>query len=166
MAEDWGGVISQLAPNRKDPEPEPTSTIELADFDLHAAADSPTAARPEPTAAPTAAGRAADADEPAEVVAITYAGPTSPPRRAAPHQAAPQAAGDDLPVVGGTPLSPTAAELAFSEPVLTIRQGNEVIEIRRLTPEERRARRSRRNLLMIVVGVSILLATYVLLSGR
>jgi len=169
MAEDWGGVITQLAPARKDPEPEPTSTIELGDFDLPAAADSPTAAREEAIVAPgpTESGGVAEPDEPAEVVGLASSAPSSPPRRAAPRQAGPQvAAGDDLPVVGGTPLDPKASELTFSEPVRTIRHGDTVIEIRRLTPEERRARRFRRNLLMVVVGVSILLTTYLLLSGR
>jgi hypothetical protein len=67
-------------------------------------------------------------------------------------------AADGLPVVGGTPLDPAATELVFSEPVRTVRHGATVIEIRRLAPEERRARRFRRNVLMVVVGVSILLA--------
>ena len=172
IAEDWGGVITQLAPARlapahKDPEPEPTSTIELTDFDLPAAADSPTVEREEPISAfePAASGGIMEADEPAEVVGIASGAPSSPPRRAAARQAGPQvAAGDDLPVVGGTPLDPKASELAFSEPVRTIRHGDTVIEIRRLTPEERRARRFRRNVLMVVVGVSILLTTYLLLS--
>jgi hypothetical protein len=52
---------------------------------------------------------------------------------------------------------PAAGELVFQEPVRTVRHGNTVIEIRRLTPEERRTRRFRRNLMMIVVGVSLLL---------
>jgi hypothetical protein len=132
VAEDWGGVIRQLAPARQDrdpaPEPElPTTTP--AEFDL-----------PEADAAP---GRTVDQDP--------AAGSAEP-------------ATEGLPVVGGTPLDPAATELVFSEPVRTIRHGNTVIEIRRLTPEERRARRFRRNVLMIVVGVSILLATYILLT--
>ena len=83
--------------------------------------------------------------------------PASPAARvSADGPVAPAAAG--LPVVGGTPLDPVATELVFSEPVRTVRHGETVIEIRRLTPEERRARRFRRNVLMVVVGVSILLA--------
>jgi hypothetical protein len=62
------------------------------------------------------------------------------------------------PGVDGLPIDPSAMELVFTEPVRTVRHGTTVIEIRRLTPEERRARRFRRNVLMIVVGVSILLA--------
>jgi len=53
--------------------------------------------------------------------------------------------------------APAAGELVFQEPVRTVRHGDAVIEIRRLTPEERRTRRFRRNLMMIVVGVSLLL---------
>ena len=69
-----------------------------------------------------------------------------------------------LPETEPTPLDPAAADLVFREPIRTIRHGNTVIEIRRLTPEERRTRRFRRNLMMIVVGVSILLVI-VLLFG-
>ncbi|MFM7137586.1 MAG: hypothetical protein ACKO1M_11030 [Planctomycetota bacterium] len=129
LAEDWGRVITQLAPTRRDPKPAANSTSDLADFDVHDATSAAPAGGQEITAAPADAG-------------------------------------DQMPMVGGTPLDPQASELAFSETVRTIRHGNTVIEIRRLTPEERRVRRFRRNVLMIVVGVSILLATYLLLSGR
>jgi hypothetical protein len=132
LAEDWGGVILQLAPPRQDrgpgPEPEPPTTIPT-EFEL-----------PE-----------ADADPAQTVDQDPAAGLTEP-------------ATEGLPMVGGAPLDPAKAELVFSEPVRTIRHGDTVIEIRRLTPEERRARRFRRNVLMIVVGVSILLATYILLT--
>lgn len=161
VAEDWDGVISQLAPVRQDPgptPPEPPEAIEHNPFDLSGVAggreDIAAAALPEP-------GDVLDASVVAEVVELTDPAPTpaTPPRRAAP----PQAAAGTLPVVGGTPLDPQASELAFSEPVRTIRHGDTVIEIRRLTPEERRGRRFRLNLLMVVMGVSILLATYMLL---
>lgn len=80
---------------------------------------------------------------------------------------APPPAGQELlPTVGGTPLTPPADDLAFQEPVRTVRIGGQVIEIRRLSPEERRARRIRRNLVMIVVGVSILMAIVVLATLR
>ena len=59
-----------------------------------------------------------------------------------------------------------ADEVALREPARTVHVGGEVIEIRRLSPEERRARRIRRNLLLIVVGVSILLAIVVLAGFR
>jgi hypothetical protein len=102
LAEDWGGVIEQLAPPPKHPLPKPS-------------------------------------DQPAVDAA-------------------------SLPETEPTPLDPAAADLVFREPIRTIRHGNTVIEIRRLTPEERRTRRFRRNLMMIVVGVSILLVI-VLLFG-
>jgi hypothetical protein len=121
LAEDWGGVIRQLAPPVKDhgptPEPAPTS------FDLA-----------EPVTEP-------------------------PPTEAQPPSGSGVApAADGLPVLGGTPLDPPATELVFVEPVRTVRYGDTEIEIRRLTPTERRARRFRRNVVMVVVGVSILLA--------
>jgi len=163
VAEDWDGVISQLAPVRQDPGPTPPEPPEQTPFDLSAAAGGPEVIA---AGALTEPGDVPDASVVAEVVELTDPAPTpaTPPRRAAPPQAAPpQAAAGTLPVVGGTPLDPKASELTFSEPVRTIRHGDAVIEIRRLTPEERRGRRFRRNLLMVVVGVSILLATYMLL---
>jgi hypothetical protein len=60
---------------------------------------------------------------------------------------------------------PGVGELVFREPVRTVRHGNTVFEIRRLTPEERRTRRFHRNLLMIVVGVSLLLLIVLLAGG-
>lgn len=73
------------------------------------------------------------------------------------------------------PLSPVAApleqppqprsELEFAEPVpATIAGAEGVIELRRLKPEEKAARRSRRNAIMLLTGVSILM-TIVLLLG-
>ena len=61
---------------------------------------------------------------------------------------------------------PPADEIAFREPVRTVQVRGEVLEIRRLSPEERRARRMRRTLVLIVVGVSILLAIVVLAFGQ
>lgn len=61
----------------------------------------------------------------------------------------------------------SSAELAFREPVKTIRSGGAEIELRRLTPEERRLRRARRNLLFLVVGAALLVALVTLLGqGR
>lgn len=57
---------------------------------------------------------------------------------------------------------PALADLAFREPLRTVRVGDALIELRRLSPEERRSRRFRRNLLMIAIGISILLAIVVL----
>jgi hypothetical protein len=68
---------------------------------------------------------------------------------------------EGVPYLGPPLLAPADQDLAFREPVRTVRHGDTVIEIRRLTPEERRARRFRRNLMMVVIGVSILLAIVV-----
>lgn len=55
--------------------------------------------------------------------------------------------------------------LAVREPVRTVGSGDGTIVLRQLSPAERAARRTRRNLVMLVGGVSILL-TIVLLLGR
>ena len=94
----------------------------------------------------------------------TFAPPETEPAPVA--RAAPPAADEPVPAVGGPPLAPGPDELAFREPVRTVRVGGEVVELRRLSPEERRARRIRRNLLLIVVGVSIMLAIVVLAGFR
>ena len=49
-------------------------------------------------------------------------------------------------------------ELQFQDPVRTVGSGDQVIELRRLTPEEKAVRRARRNLIMMLTGVSILMA--------
>lgn len=64
------------------------------------------------------------------------------------------------------PTEPALAELAFKEPVRTVQIGGEVVEIRRLSPEERRSRRFRRNLLMVVIGISILMAIAILFGTK
>jgi hypothetical protein len=75
------------------------------------------------------------------------------------------------------PLPPVAApleqppqprgELEFAEPVPTTIAGAEgVIELRRLTPEEKAARRSRRNAIMLLTGVSILMMIVLLLGTK
>lgn len=56
--------------------------------------------------------------------------------------------------------------LAFRDPVKTVRSGGAEIELRRLTPEERRVRRARRNLLFLVVGAALLVALVMLLGQR
>jgi hypothetical protein len=131
LAEDWGGVIRQLTPPGKDPAPALTPERDLT---------------PEPAPTPTMFELAEAVTEPSPTEAQPSGG-----RGLAP-------AADGLPVVGGTPLDPQATELVFAEPVRTVRYGDTEIEIRRLTPEERRSRRFRRNVVMVVVGVSILLA--------
>jgi len=129
LGEDWGPVLGQLAPPARR-EAAPTAVApEPADFDL------------EPPEEATAA-----AAEPPPAVE------TEPQAAATPLVAA-----EALPSPQPEGVEAAASELVFQEPVRTVRHGNTVIEIRRLTPEERRTRRFRRNLMMIVVGVSILL---------
>lgn len=59
-----------------------------------------------------------------------------------------------------------ADAMVFREPVKTIRSGGTVIEIRRLSPEELRGRRARRNLIILVLGAAILVALVVVLAKR
>ena len=77
------------------------------------------------------------ADTPSQpVVAASAASPaTEPPARKAP-----------------------VKELQFQDPVRTVGSGDQVIALRRLTPEEKAVRRTRRNLIMMLTGVSILMA--------
>jgi len=58
-----------------------------------------------------------------------------------------------------------AEAMRFREPVRTIGSGDRVIELRRLSPEEKASRRGRRNLVMLLSGLSILMVI-VLLLGR
>lgn len=60
--------------------------------------------------------------------------------------------------------APQPDPLQFREPVRTVRVGREVIELRRLTPEELAARRARRNILMLLTGAAVLIVL-VLLFG-
>lgn len=89
---------------------------------------------------------------------------------AAARVSAPVHAADPVATVGpGAEHRPPHAEtasaaLAFREPVKTIRDGDTDIELRQLTPEERRSRRARRNLLLLVVGAALLVALAVLLG--
>lgn len=65
----------------------------------------------------------------------------------------------------GTRIGPDeAAALSFREPVKIVRSGGAEIELRRLTPEEKRARRARRNLVILVVGAALLVALVVILG--
>ena len=59
-----------------------------------------------------------------------------------------------------------AAEMQFQEPVRTVGSGDRVIALRRLTPEEKTSRRARRNLIMLLTGVSILMAIVLLLGTK
>jgi len=175
IAEDWEGVIGQLAPPRTDterppgPDPATTATVfEAAPVDAAPTTALGTDAAAVATPDQTVAADTRPALEPvlveprriAEEPAIALVGLPADPAATAAKPVDPKEV--DLPAFGGTPLSPRKDELAFREPVRTVRIGNEVIEIRRLSPEERHRRRVRRNVMMIVVGVSILLAIVVL----
>jgi hypothetical protein len=64
------------------------------------------------------------------------------------------------------PSAKPAAELQFQEPVRTVVSGDQVITLRRLTSEEKAARRTRRNLVMMLAGVSILMAIVLLFGTK
>jgi hypothetical protein len=66
---------------------------------------------------------------------------------------------------GSAVAAAETAALRFREPVVTVGSGENVIELRRLTPEEKAQRRARRTIVMLLTGVSILLAI-VLTLGR
>ena len=57
-------------------------------------------------------------------------------------------------------------ELQFQEPLRTVGSGDQVITLRRLTPEEKAGRRARRNLIMMLTGVSILMAIVLLFGTK
>ena len=109
------------------------------------------------------------ADTPSQpVVAASAASPaTEPParprqqhREATPHLPPTKTAGPPSKENALDEPSPQAPvkELQFQEPVRTVGSGDQVIALRRLTPEEKAVRRTRRNLIMMLTGVSILMA--------
>jgi hypothetical protein len=187
LAEDWGGVIEQLAPPERTPEPAPEAvqyprmsyvfgasrpsgpsdeTVGYAEAELPIPFD---AVPPPAEAPPPVASVALPFESDATVDA------TSVPEELTPDAAElvdafivasdatePAATPVDFPHMGPALLEPGAMDLELREPVRTIRHGDTVIEIRRLTPAERRSRRFRRNLMMIIIGVSILLAIVVI----
>lgn len=57
-------------------------------------------------------------------------------------------------------------ELEFSEPIKCIDNGAQMIQLHRLTPEEKASRRARRNLIMLLVGVTILVAIVLILGTK
>jgi hypothetical protein len=74
-----------------------------------------------------------------------------------------------LPSTADLPSAETSgqnAELAFDEPVTTVGSGDATITLRRLTPAEKASRRARRNLVMMLAGVSILMAIVLLLGTK
>ena len=140
LAEDWGDVIGQLAPPTKPAVEEP-------------AVEEP--AVEEPAVEAIVSGPVAAVSEDASP--NLEAAASSPPAAGSP-----ATTGAELSFLVRKPLDPAAADLVFQEPVRTVLHGGEVIEIRRLSPEERRNRRFRRTLMMIVIGGSILLLIVIL----
>jgi len=90
-------------------------------------------------------------------------------RRAAPQEKATPdavAAPPQDPLADVQPSAMPAAELQFQEPVRTVVSGDQVITLRRLTPEEKAARRARRNAVMMIAGLSILMAIVFLFGTK
>jgi hypothetical protein len=54
----------------------------------------------------------------------------------------------------------------FEEPVRTIISGEQLITLRRLTPAEKASRRARRNVVMMLMGVSILMGIVFLFGTK
>ena len=71
-------------------------------------------------------------------------------------------------IAAATPARPAAVDpaLAFQEPVKTVAGGDRPVPLRRLTNEERRLRRARRNLVLLLVGGSLLIALAVTFGYR
>jgi len=165
LAEDWDDVITQLAP------PEPAGTEEPVTeepFFEEPVTEEPFSEEPvteEPFSQLVAAEHPAE-PAPEPVVSGPMSAEPPPDERAVVSEPAAVAASitppEDLSFLDQTPLDPAASDLVFQEPVRTVRHGGEVIEIRRLSPEERRKRRFRRTLMMIVIGGSILLLIVIL----
>jgi len=110
---------------------------------------------------------------PASAAADTVPADTVPADRPNPGDVKPAASPEDFATASpaGTALDAATApraetELEFHEPVRTIGSGDGAIVLRRLTPAERAARRARRNMMMLVAGVSILLTIVLLLGGK
>lgn len=134
----------------------------------------PVAVRPAPAAPPAAAP-----DEP-----LVFSEPPPPASRmragdvdasapqapmapaAAPSEEAPVAPAGTPPVAATAAPASAYGDLAFREPVRTVRSGGTEIELHRLTPEEKRVRRTRRNLLILLVGAALLVALVVVLGTR
>jgi hypothetical protein len=56
--------------------------------------------------------------------------------------------------------------LVFRDPVRTIGDGSSTVELRRLTDEERRVRRARRNIFLLVAGGAVLIMLTVAFGYR
>jgi hypothetical protein len=155
LAEDWDDVIIKLAP------PETVASEEPV-------VEEPVVEEPFPQETPPEAIAAEDSEElsPEPVLSNPMSTEALPDERAVISEPAAAVVSvtppEELSFLDQPPLDPAAGDLVFQEPVRTVRHGGEVIEIRRLSPEERRKRRFRRTLMMIVIGGSILLLIVIL----
>lgn len=86
--------------------------------------------------------------------------PAEPIRR---ERADPFAAVATTPPRGESTGSPT---LVFHDPVKTVSGGETAVKLRRLTDEERRGRRARRNIVLLIVGSAILIMITVAFGHR
>ena len=64
----------------------------------------------------------------------------------------------EAPFAEPQPQAAPVPGLQLQEPVRTVGSGDQMITLRRLTPEQRAVRRARRNMIMMLTGVSILMA--------
>jgi hypothetical protein len=155
LAEDWDDVIIKLAP------PETVASEEPV-------VEEPVVEEPFPQETPPEAIAAEDSEElsPEPVLSNPMSTEALPDERAVISEPAAAVVSvtppEELSFLDQPPIDPAAGDLVFQEPVRTVRHGGEVIEIRRLSPEERRKRRFRRTLMMIVIGGSILLLIVIL----
>lgn len=118
------------------------------------------------------------AGEPPATIAPAAESSAAPPAGSALVPAAPADVGPDVVSVGDPAATadggsaPAAAadaprgELEFREPVRSITVGDSTIELRRLSPEEKRVRRARRNILILIVGAAMLVALVLALGRR
>jgi hypothetical protein len=152
------------------PAPAPSSPIASSPIASSAVASSAVAGTTTPAADRGASGTSAapSVANPAAVAALAPA-TTAGDSRAGSGQSSGETPGSGDPAAGVADGSAVAAAetaaLRFREPVVTVGSGENVIELRRLTPEEKAQRRARRTIVMLLTGVSILLAI-VLTLGR
>jgi hypothetical protein len=115
----------------------------------------PAASSAASSAAPSAAPSAAASAEHAAEHAGPQAGASVPDGTLAEHATAAEDAA----------VAPDLVPMRFRDPVVTVGSGENVVELRRLSPEEKARRRTRRNVIMLLTGLSILMAI-VLTLGR
>jgi hypothetical protein len=175
LAEDWDDVIIKLAPPETVASEEPVVEEPVVEEPVveepvveEPVVEEPVVEEPFPQETPPEAIAAEDSEElsPEPVLSNPMSTEALPDERAVISEPAAAVVSvtppEELSFLDQPPLDPAAGDLVFQEPVRTVRHGGEVIEIRRLSPEERRKRRFRRTLMMIVIGGSILLLIVIL----